>query len=674
MAFHSHQPIGNFDNVFEEATEKAYEPFLRILEAHPHLRVSLHYSGCLLDWLCEKKPRLIRTLKTLIARNQIELLGGGYYEPILPIIPEEDRLGQLRLMRRNLKKMFGSDSQGAWLTERVWEPALAKSFSEAGVAYTIVDDTHFKMAGFAERDLIGYFVTEDSGKNLFLFPASEKLRYLIPFKEPQETIAHLRSLASGAPYPLQVYADDGEKFGLWPGTAQWVYGEGWLERFFRALEENRDWIELKTFSEVIRGTPARGTAYLPCASYREMLEWSGGYFRNFFVKYPEGNRLHKRMLWVSERLRALEGKQKAKARSAKTGAWIEPARTHLYKAQCNCAYWHGVFGGLYLGHLRSPLYRHLIEAEKIMDEAEYPSQPARLDIQETDFDRDGGKEIIVTTSRYDLYFDPARGGSLFELDDKKSSVNLLNTLSRRQEPYHEKIRNARPQDEAGTPQSIHGAVKVKESGLEKLLVYDRTPKSCLLDHFFGPSVTADAFAKVAYEEWGYFAQGRYSFRAEKSELIFSREGDIERGKKLYRLRVEKRVRPSVSETFFRVVYTLRNLSSDPFEGNFGVEFNFSVYDPALAQTGEKKPCRQFSVQDQWFGVPIHFDFSAPVGVWHFPVETVSDSEGGLEHHYQELGLLFHQPVFLKEKEEFIFDLSMRWGALAGGHRSSKSHH
>ncbi|MBI3330940.1 MAG: alpha-amylase, partial [Candidatus Omnitrophica bacterium] len=83
MAIHCHQPVGNFGFVFEEAYAKAYEPFLSVLERHQAVRLALHYSGCLLDWLAEHRPELLRRLRALVSRGQVELLASGYYEPIL---------------------------------------------------------------------------------------------------------------------------------------------------------------------------------------------------------------------------------------------------------------------------------------------------------------------------------------------------------------------------------------------------------------------------------------------------------------------------------------------------------------------------------------------------------------------------------------------------------------
>ena len=146
MAMHAHQPVGNFDSVLDQAYRTAYEPFLGVLERHPNVRVNLHYSGSLLDWVTEHRPAFINRVARLVKQGQVELLASGYYEPILPIIPEPDRQEQIRLMRRTLKRTFGAEAAGAWLTERVWEPELPQTLAAAGIAYTMLDTNQFRAA------------------------------------------------------------------------------------------------------------------------------------------------------------------------------------------------------------------------------------------------------------------------------------------------------------------------------------------------------------------------------------------------------------------------------------------------------------------------------------------------------------------------------------------------
>ncbi len=56
IVIHDHQPVGNFDSVFARALARAYRPFLELLERHSSLRLALHTSGPLLEWLAAHAP------------------------------------------------------------------------------------------------------------------------------------------------------------------------------------------------------------------------------------------------------------------------------------------------------------------------------------------------------------------------------------------------------------------------------------------------------------------------------------------------------------------------------------------------------------------------------------------------------------------------------------------
>ncbi len=124
LAIHNHQPVGNFGWVFAETYDQAYLPMLEALERHPGVHLSLHYTGPLLEWLRAERPDFIDRLRALVAREQVEILGGGYYEPVLVSLPLRDRVGQLIRMGDELEALFGHRPSGAWLAERVWEPDL----------------------------------------------------------------------------------------------------------------------------------------------------------------------------------------------------------------------------------------------------------------------------------------------------------------------------------------------------------------------------------------------------------------------------------------------------------------------------------------------------------------------------------------------------------------------
>ncbi len=644
LAIHSHQPDGNFEWVFAESYEKSYLPFLELLYRHPRLKAALHYSGCLLDWIDAKHPEFIKMLKEMVGRGQVEMLSGGYYEPILTLIPERDILGQVKLMNEKIKSFTGYKASDVWLTERIWEPTLIKPLAKAGIKFAIVDDWHFSYVGRKPDDLSGYYVTEDDGEKLFIFPGSERLRYTIPFKMPQETIDYLGQQKEKG-FPASLYADDGEKFGVWPGTHKWVFEEKWLENFFVALERESAWIRTTTLTEYIEENEPTGRIYLTCASYREMMEWSGGYFKNFLVKYPEANSMQKKMQFISGLV--------AEAKSKK-------ALEYLYKGQCNCAYWHGVFGGLYLNHLRSAVYSNLIKAQKELDKAAH-KDANWVESVETDLDCDSYDEVLVSNSKLELDFSPRNGGTIFELDFKPLALNMTNTLARRREPYHDKaLEKAKARDTGKKDDgidSIHNVSREKDAELVADLSYDSYRRVSLLDHFLKEGTTVKDFAACKYGEAGDFLGGEYKYDIRKEAkpkgiaVELSREGNyyVAPGE-AYKLKVAKTVSVKPDSQEMEIEYKVTNIDTREFEPWFGVEFNYSLKDPHLNKVGEAHGLTNINVNDQWYGVKIDFELSKAADLWYFPIETVSDSDQGLERTYQELSLLFHWKFKLAPRE------------------------
>ena len=347
----------------EQAYQDSYRPFLDVFEDFPSLHISLHTSGPLLQWLAQRHPDYLSRVR-LVSAGCLEIIGGPQYEPILTMLPSRDRLGQIQAYSRYLSDTFQTDIHGMWVPERVWESDLTADIARAGIGYTVLDDFHFLAAGWPAESLTGYFLTEADGQVLRVFPGSERLRYLTPFAEPQETINYAREVAKSHPGAVLVFGDDGEKFGTWPDTHAHVYQHGWLRRFFEALVENQEWLKVSTLAEAVTDRPPLGKIYLPECSYREMTEWAlpaaqqqnyhhlqeatqhhplglamrrflrAGNWRNFKVKYSEANEMYARMLQVSRKLLS------AANRSADSDA-LALARDHLYRGQCNCAYWHG---------------------------------------------------------------------------------------------------------------------------------------------------------------------------------------------------------------------------------------------------------------------------------------------------------------------------------------------
>jgi alpha-amylase len=672
LGIHNHQPVGNFDSVIEDAYDRAYLPFLEVLYDFPEIPFALHNSGILWDWFGENKREYIEMIGEMVSRSQVEILSAGYYEPILSVIPDRDRRGQLSMMNRYIRNELNAEPRGCWLTERIWEPHLPGSLAETGIEFVIVDDAHFKLIGFDSSEMRTFFNSEDNGRYVKIFPIDEKLRYLIPFQDPEQTINYLREVAGETDNPVVVLADDGEKFGVWPGTHDLCYRRNWLRRFLEQLGSSGDWLEVSTFSRVVSERSPGGIVYLPSASYTEMMEWAlpvpgqerrkkvvdflesteesgeftdmirGGFWRNFLVKYEESNWMHKRMLEVSELVEDFGS-------GSDYGEVWERAVRHLYQAQCNCAYWHGLFGGLYLPHLRSAIFRHLIEAEKIIENGNEGSGEY-LKISSLDLDGDGVREILLRTPRIKLHF-KSRGASIREMDIMDPPFNLTDILRRRREIYHDRVGSPADDGEEDTI-SIHQINRSKEEGLDKRIIYDSHQRMLMLDSFIPPDAGLHDFARSSCTELGDFSEGEFSHRVldesgKDGVILFARDGNVRDGDRSRKVRMEKlfSVNRSAGLT---ATYSLTSVDSD-LDCRLAVETCFSLLAgdapdryfilpggerDKLASSGENAEAESVAIVDEWLGIRITIDISPAATLWRFPIETVSNSESGFESVYQ----------------------------------------
>ena len=702
LCLHNHQPVGNFDGVFEAAYQDSYKPFLDVLLDYPEIPIVLHNSGSLLEWIVEHHPEYIDRVRALVARGQVEILGGPFFEPILAAIPRRDRIGQIRAYTHFLERTFAARVRGAWVPERVWEQSFAGDLADGGIEYTMLDDSHFRGTGLADDQLHGYHFTEDEGKLLKIFPDSERLRYAIPFEKPEAATEYLRGIAERMHNAVVVFGDDGEKFGVWPGTKDHVYGDGWLRKFFDLLRQEKSWLKVCTLAQAVDQVPPLTRVYLPDSSYREMTEWAlptqeqldyqsmmknlqtdaeqfaktkrfirAGFWRNFLVKYPESNEMYCRMREVSQRVEQLSRTEEAKKRPD----LIAAARTELYRGQCNCPYWHGAFGGLYLPHLRNAIYQHLIAADTALEEL--AGRTGRwATVEADDYNLDARKEVRMASDRLVAYIASARGGHLYELDVRATKTNLLATLNRRPEPYHQKILAGARATEYGETVALHEQVKFKQPDLDKKLQYDTWPRKSLVDHFLAPTADGVSF-QAGQAGIGDFVTGVYETRLRRSdrrvETILTREGRA--GQHLVRVTKSIVLNADVGGVL-EIHYELSQLPIGPEHTplRFGVEFNFATlpaeaddrfyYDAHGRQLGQLQTihdldaAERIGLVDEWQGLDISLDFSRAAGVWTFPIQTVSQSEGGFELVHQSCAVIPHWEIVPDDQGRWSVDLRL----------------
>ncbi len=643
FGIHMHQPVDNFDWVIKHGVEVCYGPFFEVMSKYPEFRFSVHCSGWLMEQIEELHPKLYKQIMTLAKKGSIEFFSAGYYEPILSVIPSEDRVTQINMLNDSIQSDFKQTPKGLWLTERVWESSLIPDLNKAGIKYTVMDDYHFQCAGFDEDILDGYYMSEEGGNEIGLFPISKKLRYAIPFLNVDSAIKAIKSFDRKENSAAIIF-DDAEKFGMWPGTYEWVYEKGWLDTFVQAVLSDET-IQTMHYGEYYEQERTRGIAYLPNVSYYEMGEWSlraddalklealkkemgyeryekegvkflkGGIWKNFFVKYEESNRIHKRTLELS------------KARKSVKKAVFDAA---LYKAQSNDALWHGVFGGLYLPNLRDNTYTYIIEAENVR----YGKKNVLVSDQN---ELDGYDKVKAVTAKYIFRFDGAHGGQLVEFDMRKACFNWQNTLTRRKEAYHQRLLNDEQEEEIipteeGIDTIHHAAVKVDDT-LRDAIIYDWYLKNSFVDHISDANFNGNNFRYCNFREFGDFSNQAFKVQLDKNKVTFSRDGGLYFPEKVP-MRLKKSYIPNING--FDFIIDLATEANGRFNYVLEHNFHFADYESVtingvhLSEDGSVIQTKRLEICDVHLNQNIMIELDEICDVYYFQLKTLSQSEHGFD--------------------------------------------
>jgi 4-alpha-glucanotransferase len=626
LALHHHQPVGQLESVIEQAFEATYRPLLDVLEKSRALPVALHTSGPLLEWLVERHPDYIDRLRSLIARGEIEILGGGIFEPVMTMIPHRDRVGQIRAFTEQIQDVFSTHVRGAWLAEGVWEQSLVTSLVQAGIEFTVLDDFHFERGPSQVEGPFGYYLTEAEGHLLKVFPACPALPNGICFVEPNLVHDFLSRLAERRPGSTVVFAVDDSVFGSSSDVRSHVNMLAWLERFCEMIVADGDWLELTTFASLADRTLPLGKVYLSDSAFR---------WRNLQSRRAEGDEMYARMLGISQRLAA------AASNVESDPDYLEVARLELYRGQCSSAYHASRAGaGLYLPHLRNAVYRHLIAAHNALDEIEGNSGPrVRADVG--DFNLDARQEVRLENDCLIASVRPAQGGHVSELDLREQLINALATLA--------------------------------HQGKAEPSLFDRHPRKALVDHFYPVEATLEDVVGGRAVDCGDFAVGTFQAKVQRESrrvaLIMNRAGRAGD----HSIRLRKTISLAAGEATLFVRYEIDQIPSDACL-HFGVEINLagmgeqfqgcSYLNPNGTRLGpSSRPLdlpheNGLRLNDPSSDLCVSLGWSQSAGLWCFPIVTAIQCETGRDHIHQSSAVIPHWHV--SPDEQARWEVSIRW--------------
>ncbi len=542
LVLYAHQPVGNLEEGVRRALREAYLPALAALEAHTKLKSNLYLSGALLEWLERLEPIALSRLAALRAR--VEFLAGAMYHPLLAQTPKADVEGQVKAHIGLLEKFFNATPRGLWIPEFAWEAQLPAHLAETGLAYTVLPESLFAAVGIQNGVL---FSSEEFGQSLRIFRASQ---------------ANLESLPSlTGDLVLLVKLED---------LAGRVKG-------FAALLEHLEHFETMRLSTMLDASRRSDLVYLPNAKPEKYSSW-----REILHRHRGIGHLQQRIAYVSEKLNAVFRVP-------------EEAFLHLWRAQ-DSAVLHEA--GAQRNYLRFEAYRHLIQAENMLEPRKY----GWLEIDYRDLDFDGVPDVIAEAHTMNLYFSAAQGGGILEFDAREVAANLCDPFC--------------------------------------------SPLS-LTDHFLEPeATTVQNFANGTYLELGDFTDGLYEIGKYRDRVTLTRLGTV-RGPAGAPVAVEikKAVRLKPKENTLEIEYQIHNKGDWDIVLRFGSLWNFALLAPHSSQrqftvagqavsdlgaTLEHRNVLQAGWRDEWLGAELIFDFPRETTLWTHPVYT--ESEG--QKHYQ----------------------------------------
>jgi hypothetical protein len=375
----------------------------------------------LLHWIERAHPEFFMLVEDLINRKQVELIGGGFYEPMMPFISQQDKIGQIELFTDYLRKHFNKRPLGCWLPALAWEPGMVDVLNRCGMSYTFLAVEQFRNAGLEGEDILAPCLTEDQGKLLTVFPL-----FCVPVSGVLSFTpspgAFLAGVTQDALFEKLKSLSDSTDAASGEGRIVAVCSSGVLDessgiqeagknvnRFFEELSRCEAFVGFTTPAKVLKSRHTYKKAYFGTDSKSSV--------KRFLVDYPEANGIYAKTIFTHVLVNQLRGD---KAR--KTAALEE-----LWKAQGYDAFCRSWSGGFYRGAIRNAVYRSLLLAEKT----------ARIkgifipSLVNFDFDFDGEDEYIFRNDHINVYV-KTQGAAVFEFDFIPRSWNYLGTLRPRE--------------------------------------------------------------------------------------------------------------------------------------------------------------------------------------------------------------------------------------------------
>ena len=556
---------------YDECYQKVFKPFLTFLYSHPKFPLTVSFTGEQLSYYEEKYPEAIQILRELTSRHQVEVLGGGYYSPIFPLLFPVDRSGQIEKMSALLRATVGKRPRGMTLFGSIWDPSLVTTFQSCGMEYVLLDSTLVPSSCKCCYPLI----TSEQGKTLKVLPLRSDFLPLSGEKG-EEWVARIQQA-------IRKECDSGEN-GFDPVAVISIpveRGQEFLRsecfKYIYTLVEDSSQCQVRfDLPQLYLKAARRFTpAYVPAGMERNVSQWARTVYEkcenksrfpvtiyDFLNTYRQNRRLYERMMYISMIIAQCHGGDKQRKRFAQEKLW---------EAQCGFNYVTLPLGLPAIAGKRQSAYRLLNEAEKIVRDSYAFSES----LTNFDYNGDGLNEYICQMEKFHAVISPL-SGQVSELDIIGASANYAASLSRIQQ-------------------------------FDK--VTDAYSRGLFVEHLFEPQDIQNYFSQKP-SGTGIFSQVLFTekkFDCRRREIQMEGRGTFSS----LHLPVTLRKNFIISSSGFSVQYILKNESPFPLKGVLVVEANF-------AQTQFDREIQQYSSELILKGskktVPADSSYTADSGV------------------------------------------------------------
>ncbi|SLM19654.1 putative 4-alpha-glucanotransferase [uncultured spirochete] len=418
IGMYNNLPYNASNALYEQEYQGAWRPFLSGLYKFLSIKSIIHFSGAIFSWLEKNHPEYMYLLTEMVRRGQIELLGGGFYNPIASLISTQDMTGQIEALSAFIRKTFGKRPSGAWLYEYAWTASLPAILQNSKIQYTFLP-AQYCMCLYPKDIPCFPFASEDHRKIISLFPAFESRASAGIFEPYEKTLLKLQQA-----YPqcntYVIMADGHEIAGSWEESGL-ESPDVLFERTFAWFQKNCLEYDTVTAAQLNKTLKSTSTVYFSQCYSERYKDYCQGTIKQVAMNNPEYIQISKQSVLDHPLVYALY--QKLNFVSTMTGLFRgdksrkRASLDDIWRAQSGDLYWIGPSGGILLPEARLAAYASLIEAEKTIRQNRFHHY---LSFDDLNFD--GVKEALFRSSVYTCYL---RSGtaSVSEFDSLKTGIN-----------------------------------------------------------------------------------------------------------------------------------------------------------------------------------------------------------------------------------------------------------